>query len=413
MSAAKEEKILDRVRALLAIADHPNTPPAEADTALNMANSLMSRHAIDEALARAAQSKSSRRAPTKRAIKLARDTQGGSSLWSSLRTILHYIAETNRCKMVHVRWSDDPMIYGMTEDVEWVEMLYTQVYFSLVSKINPRWDESKGYDENVYNFKVAGFKWAKIDEVSRQHGGPDARVWEESRGQVRRDEETGEWIPRYNYFGRSDEHRNVQVLSEENEVGAYGSYEIPVEGKIRGTMITAYRRHAKKIGDTNPVATQSFQAYRDSFVEAFQSRLVIRLRDQAASNSQDAATHGAEVALRDSMEDILKAMFEDHPELSPEAREARDRAIREQAAREAAEEARRVAAMTPRQRAEYYDKREREARRQARANAKYWDEQDRKMDRSAHARGRSAADSVQLSRVAPVKDMSKTSQIGE
>ena len=356
--AIKTDKILNRVRALLALADHPGTPPAEADTAMEMANSLMSRHAIDEALARAAQSKSSRRSPQKRAIKLATDTGAGSGLMSALRTILHYIAETNRCKMVHLRWSDDPEIYGMSDDVEWVEMLYTQTFFTLVSKINPRWDSSLGYDENVYNHKVAGFKWKDINRIAMSNG-------EESR---------------------------------ENK-GYYHK------------MKAAYMRHAKKIGDTNLVATQSHKAYRESFVNAFKTRLIDRLIAQAEANKDEASESGAEIALRESLEDVLGAMYADHPELSPEAmRETVEHLRRIREAEEARKQAE-IDAMTPIQRAKYYDAQERRQRRQAESDRKYWNKESAKLDRSAHARGKAVANSVQLSRTAPVSDASETSRL--
>ena len=58
-----DKKLMETVRLLLARAEHPNTPPEEADTALRRANALMARHAIDEALVRATQTARERRAP--------------------------------------------------------------------------------------------------------------------------------------------------------------------------------------------------------------------------------------------------------------------------------------------------------------------------------------------------------------
>jgi hypothetical protein len=45
---AKREKMIRQVKALWATADHPNTPPHEADTARNMAADLMAKYQIDE-----------------------------------------------------------------------------------------------------------------------------------------------------------------------------------------------------------------------------------------------------------------------------------------------------------------------------------------------------------------------------
>ena len=45
-----DERVLDKVRKLLAKAEHPSTPPAEAEAMSEKAAELMARHAIDEAL---------------------------------------------------------------------------------------------------------------------------------------------------------------------------------------------------------------------------------------------------------------------------------------------------------------------------------------------------------------------------
>jgi hypothetical protein len=43
------DKILDRVRKLLSLADHPNTPPHEAELSRNRAEALMLKYRIEEA----------------------------------------------------------------------------------------------------------------------------------------------------------------------------------------------------------------------------------------------------------------------------------------------------------------------------------------------------------------------------
>ena len=53
---------MDRVAALLRIAEHPNTPVPEADVALMQANKLIAKHAIEEALLRQHQTVGERRA---------------------------------------------------------------------------------------------------------------------------------------------------------------------------------------------------------------------------------------------------------------------------------------------------------------------------------------------------------------
>jgi hypothetical protein len=45
-----DDAVLARIRKLLAMAEHPGTPPAEAEAAATAAERLIVKHAIDEAL---------------------------------------------------------------------------------------------------------------------------------------------------------------------------------------------------------------------------------------------------------------------------------------------------------------------------------------------------------------------------
>src|SRR3954452_25024293 len=61
-----DERVLSRVRKLLAHAEHPNTPPAEAEAMSEKAAEIMARHAIDRALIE--QSEGERTRPQSREI---------------------------------------------------------------------------------------------------------------------------------------------------------------------------------------------------------------------------------------------------------------------------------------------------------------------------------------------------------
>src|SRR5262245_6156970 len=63
-----DARILDRVRKLLAKAEHPSTPPAEAEAMSAKAAELMARHAIDEALLDEA--RSDRSTPERRIVRV-------------------------------------------------------------------------------------------------------------------------------------------------------------------------------------------------------------------------------------------------------------------------------------------------------------------------------------------------------
>lgn len=389
---ATEDAILDRVQKLLAIADHPTTGEHEREVALAQANSLISKHAIDEALLRASQTMEQRRAPEKRSLKVASGTGMGAAL-STLRSILHDMGQTYRVS-VAISGLYDVDLYGAAEDVAWVEVLFTSTYFQLASKINPSWDSSKSYDENVYNFKVAGFKWTRINDIAIEHGGPDARMTEKMSGLVEQDSETGEWKVKY---GQSRDIRNVQFDHTDDDNRHWGTWERLIETgrrtfvyKISGSMITAYRRHAAKIGDTNPVATQSHEVYRLSFIQGFQATMSNRLwAYRREMEAQMDTIPGAALAIADMTEEARQMMYGDHPELDPEEQ----RRQREQAKQDYADK---LAAMTDEERTRYLEAEEREARRRNKPRkVKYYD-----LDDSAARRGGKAAEAVNMNRSA-------------
>lgn len=369
-----EEKILDRITKLLALAEHPNTPAPEAETALLQANKLIAKHALDEAIIRSRMSESERKALVGKKIVVA---EGYSRFAPALRSILLELARTFRCSAAVV--GQYVHAFGTEEDVRWLEHLYTTIHFQFLNRINPKWDESKSYDENVYNFKVAGYKWADINKQSMKHGGPDARVWKE------------DYASEYGISWR--EHRNYDA---ERSVA-----EFPTE-KIKGTMIAAYKRHAKLVGDTEPVQTQNKSAFQAAFTEGYKIQMMRRLRRMQDDAQREYDTiPGAAVALTDVMEEAKRMMWAEYPELSPEELQKRRDARIEQERRDREERERMLAAMTPKQRNDFLAKEEREQARAARASQRYWDKEYDKLSRSGGALvGSSAANDVDLSRKA-------------
>lgn len=338
------DKILERVRLLLDKAEHVNTPAPEAELALKMANSLMAKHAIDEAIIRAGQTSSQRRAPSSTVIKLGEN--GTAEFWPVLRGIINDIAATNRC--TGVISFNSVKLYGMAEDLSWTEMLFTTTYMQFVRELNPKWDESLGYDHNVYNYKVAGYKWKQIDEFAILMG-----------------------------------HPSRESLTDGKPNGFYHK------------LKAAYVRHAKLVGDTNRVTTQSHSEYRRQFAEAFAHRISMRLWEmRKASQAETDSTPGAALALVTMSEDVREAMYAEYPHMRPETKEAREaRHLKERQAREDM-----LNAMTPLQRQKFHEKEQREMRRERERNSKAWAKQSERYSDSAHRRGRAAADTVDLSR---------------
>lgn len=387
------EKIMERVARLLALAEHPNTPEAEAELALKQANSLITKHAIDEALLRQSQSVNERRAVTHMTIVL-----GGGEFRPYLRTIFEAAAEALRVSVASktVRVGDlghtdtEFHLYGANEDVVWLDMLFNMVKLQFLLKLDPRWDDSKSYDENVYTFKVAGYKWAEIDRIAQDHG----HASRESTAKVN--------VARYSFYGNVPEDA-VLVVGDPDEPNRYDRFEVRRPNGFFHKLKSAYVRHAKAIGDDTRVATQSHQAYRLSFAESFRTRMTERFWEmQREAESEMDTIPGAALAIRDMRDDANRAMWADFPNLSPEEIERRRKAFQDQldAERKAREDM--LAAMTPAERQKFLEDEEAQARKDARRQ-RAWERKNTRyytIDRNAQRLGASAANSVDLTRKA-------------
>lgn len=382
-NTAPDEKILDRVAKLLAIAEHPNTPGPEADVALMQANKLIAKHAIEEALIRQHQTVGERRALVNKQIVVG----AGSGFSSTLRTVLHYVADANRVSVAFLS-TGSAVLFGADEDVAWVEMLFNMIKLQFLLKIDPKWDAAKSYDENVYNFKVAGNSWSAINDASVKAGSRDARKWNDIRCYVGEDQHVPSYYPEW---------RDLRM--DEDFGRGYAWISVPEE-KLSGILIAAYKRWAANVGDDSPVTTQNPRAYKRSYADAFSSRMAMRFLGMKRENEAEMDTiPGAALAIRDLKAEANQAMWDMFPDLSPEAMERRRQAAYEQQQREDAEYQAKLDAMTPKQREAFLEKEERQRRRQDEA---YWRslEKGPRADMGARRRGESAANSVDLSRKA-------------
>jgi hypothetical protein len=362
-----EEKVLELVRNLLARAEHPNTPAPEAELCQKQADKLMFKHAIEEAFLRATQTEKERKTPVKKEFQMV--SEGTMEFWPEMRTVLGEVAYANRCRAVVSHYAGGQItLVGFREDVEWTEMLFTSIYFSFVRQINPKWDKSLDYAANVYNFKVAGYKWSEINQIAVHNG-----------------EETAEMLREGRVWNRET------MRYEDGLVGT---------GKISGKMITAYKRHAKEIGDDNLVSSQNHDAYRRQFTSAFCNQINRRLRDLAAEQEKEAdSIPGAALALVDSRKVVNEEFYNMFPQFRPESEE--ERLAREEAQKIQAENERRVreemlAGMTEKQRYAFLEKEQAAERRRAQRDRRYWEKNSVRYDSSANRRGSSAAANVDL-----------------
>jgi len=381
---------MEQIRLLLARAEHPTTPPEEASLSLDRANKLMQRHAIDEAILRVTMTDKEKRKPV---VEKWTWAESYTEFGPHLRSMLAKIAEFNRCRaVIQTNAPFGVTMVGMKDDVDWCQMLYTNCFLTFITKLEPKWDTSLPIEQNIYNFKVAGKVWHEIwvVMVTTQFGIPYESIhfaYSQRSGRV----------PAIPYWGSETMYRDMGAPCEPHSKG----YQY---------LFRAYKREAKRRGDTNVVETQRHGAYRESFARGFAEQIQYRLHMmEEAARGEVAEVMGAAVALRDSWEDIEAMFYDEFPNLHPDAVKKRQlevqadtaaRRLREREHREAM-----LAAMTERQRAEFLEKEQRKLRRDQKSNARYWEDYDRRnaTDHSGARLGRDAAKSVSLSRSTPVE----------
>lgn len=168
------DKMLRKVAALLAQADHPNTGPAEADTFRAKAEALMYRYRIDEAmLADAPGTGTPSENPVWHTFKVCR--------YSSEFATMYRLMAQDACRHVGVRYQtrhetsyDDQTGQGETwyvmecvgyaSDHRIVEVLFLSMSLAFQQRLEPKYDPALTDQVNAYLMRSAGMEGWRIAE---------------------------------------------------------------------------------------------------------------------------------------------------------------------------------------------------------------------------------------------------------
>jgi hypothetical protein len=345
MIAKDEQKIMDRIRMLLAKANDPASSVSEREQYLDEANRRMAKHAIDQAMLDATRTPAEKRKPTKKNIKLYDESESWGPYF---RSVVVAICSTNRCRFA---WHHDDSItvVGMQEDVDWVEMLWLNTFLYFTTKINPRWDVGRPIEQNIFDFKHAGYKWSDIWDTgfANEGGMPDGGT---------------KFVP--------------------NKCGY---------------MKTMYHRECKRRG-VEKVGTQTFDAYRLTFTDHFVWEVKKRLEAMADANKKvEDETSGSTVALFDMSKLIDEEFYLIFPQLHPEAKKkAQELALKRVQDAEKAD-AEFLANMTPAARKEELSRRLKQEKEDAKAFNRYYRNTKRTYDAAGASAGAQAGREVDLS----------------
>ena len=135
--AAINDRVLSRIRALLAKAESTNFP-AEAETFTAGAQVLMARHSIDHALL-AALDQSSSEEPTGRRIGIDNPYEVPKAM------LLVAVAEANRCRTVWSRELGFSTAIGFPADLDAVELLFTSLLVQATTAMMQAGSRTDGY----------------------------------------------------------------------------------------------------------------------------------------------------------------------------------------------------------------------------------------------------------------------------
>jgi len=132
--------VLARVRKLLAVAEHPNTPPEEADNAARAAERLIAKHAIDEALLEAAAQTKTR--PESRSMVVEAPYAGAKTM------LVAAIAGAHSVRPITVRSPDEAqrvVLVGFPADLQVVDLLYTSLLLQATTSIRRQANSGRAF----------------------------------------------------------------------------------------------------------------------------------------------------------------------------------------------------------------------------------------------------------------------------
>lgn len=162
MSDAKFTKILARIRKLLDLAEHPNTPPAEAELSRARAEHLMREYRVEEEQAIAADPQSL--TPVNRVVDVTDSDEFGSHYATLLAWIGRHVGICVRSS-----WAWDGKGYlvkatvvGYDSDIRLAELLFTQARMAFGEHLEPKVDPTLSDQENAYRLRRAGLERNRV-----------------------------------------------------------------------------------------------------------------------------------------------------------------------------------------------------------------------------------------------------------
>lgn len=274
-----EDRIIQKIQALLERAGHPETPEGERIACEDKADVLMTKYRIERAML------NFKRTDTVREITNREFEAVQGDFAGTLNYIMYSVFQHSGCRATQA-WKKITVV-GYEEDIFFGEMLWVNIHREFVTRMLPSWSTSRTFDHNVYLLKESGKSWMEI------------------------------------------------VYAENEALGVKSTLTAKSGSRLR----TAYKRWAERIGAEVPKEQpRNPKLWRESFAQSFEASIYRRLREMKAKRTgEEQATEGAAVALIKDEDRIKAEFYRLFPDRDPENIKKRD------AEYEAAEAARRAA----------------------------------------------------------------------
>lgn len=186
-------KTLDRIRALIAQSEHPNTDPVEAATYREAADNLMMKYTIEEIQLEASRPADQRSRPGVILIDVTSDDWDMRSKQLDLALALARYTRTKLREYVYSKETRryEHKLYGFESDLRYFELLYTTLRLHMLGVLRPKVNPSESLDENCYRLHNAGYNWLEIASFYGWHKA-STRYSEGESGEIWANRETGE-----------------------------------------------------------------------------------------------------------------------------------------------------------------------------------------------------------------------------
>ena len=272
----RQDDILRKVRALIAKANSTDFE-GEREVFMAKADQLMESYAIETWMLATGDDEEKAKNIERRDFDM--------SWWGDLSGI-HHDAKSNvyhlfaacvrhcRCyTSVSLFSSTNMPVYGMPADLDYLNLLFTDLFIQLFAKLKPAYDPQKSMGENIMIAKEAGMKYT---DIAVWLGHPE---WRE------------------------------QVYGQRG----YGHWKTCDNGK----MLREYKKYLTSIGKTpKDVVSAHPDAWAISYTQAFWSRITTRLKNQIADRASE-QTGSMALVLQDIRKKAEMALYEDFPHLKP------------------------------------------------------------------------------------------------